>query len=37
MIVKKKLYWFKEYVFKEEDAKEGFNSYIENREPKWKI
>ncbi len=28
---------FKEYVFKEEDAKEGFNSYIENREPKWKI
>ena len=28
---------FKEYVFKGHDAKEGFWSYIENRDPDWKI
>lgn len=27
---------FKNYVFKGKDAKEGFNSYIENRDPSWK-
>tara|TARA_Y200000002_G_scaffold380245_2_gene391295 strand:- start:404 stop:1084 length:681 start_codon:yes stop_codon:yes gene_type:complete len=28
---------FKEYVFKGHDAKEGFWSYVENRDPDWKI
>ena len=28
---------FKEYVFEGHDAKEGVWSYVENRDPDWKI
>jgi 1,4-dihydroxy-2-naphthoyl-CoA synthase len=28
---------FKNYAYKEEDAKEGFFAFVEGRDPKWSI